>query len=302
MYLLSLSLPPSATSIKIRSFLRPTTSSGDFLLRLLRVVPSDNSRQSVPCEKCLQTHWGRNREPPWPAAMLFRSCAQGGAVVAPRFVASWRGGAVAGPCAGSLSAALMAPHRGQPPAASGAPPPCPPRAPRAAGISPWPSLSYSCVQGLIPPELLGSEPHAAAFPEPSLISGENDLSALLPTSRIGPRLRHHAPRGAAWSPRPPRRCVVAAPRGPRPRGRRVRLVLRLLPPSAPLPLSPCPRSRETVLRGLGEWARGSPRAQKGNVRGVRSLAAPFVGGLGHGELRLLVFSSIAWRSVWRETS
>lgn len=106
-------------------------------------------------------------------------------------------GAEAGPCAGSLSAALMAPHPGQPPAASGAPPPCPPRAPRAAGISPWPSLSYSCVRGLIPPELLGSEPHAAAFPEPSLISGENDLSALLPTSRIGPRLRHRAPRGAA---------------------------------------------------------------------------------------------------------
>lgn len=88
MYLLSLSLPPSATSIKIRSFLRLTPSPGDFLLRLLRVVPSDNSRQSVPCEKCLQTHWGRNREPPWPAAMLFRPCAPGGAVVAPRFVAS----------------------------------------------------------------------------------------------------------------------------------------------------------------------------------------------------------------------
>lgn len=243
MYLLSLSLPPSATSIKIRSFLRPTPSSGDFLLRLLRVVPSDNSRQSVPCEKCLQTHWGRNREPPWPAAMLFRSCAPGGAVVAPHFVASsGRGGAVAGPCAGSLSAALMAPHPGQPPAASGAPPPCPPRAPRAAGISPWPSLSYSCVRGLIPPELLGSESHAAAFPEPSLISGENDLSALLPTSRIGPRLRHRAPRGAAWSPRPPRRCAHRRPspaRGPRPR---------FCVFSRPLLPSPCPLVRDPGKR------------------------------------------------------
>lgn len=182
--------------------------------------------------------------------MLFRSCAPGGAVVAPRFVASWGGGAVAGPCAGSLSAALMAPHCGQPPAASGAPPPCPPRAPPAAGISPWPSLSYSCVRGLIPPELLGSESHAAAFPEPSPISGENDLSALLPTSRIGPRLRHRAPRGAALRGR-------RAPRGAARTGVRHRHVARARGAAAsgrfcvssrPLLPSPCPLVRDPGKR------------------------------------------------------
>lgn len=101
---------------------------------------------------------------------------------------------------GPISAALMGCHQTaadsllRPPGAQHpalALPASVPRTHLAAGTSPWPSLPSSCVQGLILPEVLGSDSPAAAFPEPSLIAGEDDLS-ILRTSHTSVQLHHHA--------------------------------------------------------------------------------------------------------------
>lgn len=181
---------------------------------------------------------------------------------------------MAGPCAGSLSAALMAPRRGQPPAASGAPPPCPPRAPRAAGISPWPSLSYSCVRGLIPPELLGSESHAAAFR--SLLRFQAKMTsplffqrlASVPDSVTAPP---EAPRGGRAPPEAPRAPATLtgtwpAPEGPpRPVGSASSPALC----SSPLvPLSEIPGNGSARIRKVGA---GLPAGTEGEcARGPES--------------------------------